>query len=372
MKELDWSHIYKNESGRLLGILRRYVSEIETAEDILHESFIKAMQSAHSFKNKGAFDAWLRQITINTALDYIRKNKELSFTNTEEVQIAEEQEPLQQHSQSAKDIILNASFSRDELLEIIDQLSANHKTVFNLYVIDGATHKEIAQKLDISETLSKTTLSRARKKVHELLHTQALEKQNESKKRKGILFGLSTAIAGESFADTIFKTAFKNNFTTPTNTSNNIESGLQQAQPIVVKTTLQAVKTIGTIAVGTGVAASITVGIVSYNSQNEEPKIKTQKNIVETKPTNKEIKDTLKIESLAFGTKAEENQHITKQKAETTGAQKEEKNNETMPITAKTDSANNNLALNNADSIQTENKPIKKKVIIKKKVYLQQ
>lgn len=71
MKEtihVNWTKIYKNESKKLLAICRRYINDTQIAEDLVHESFIKAIQSVDSFENKGSLEAWLRQITINTTL----------------------------------------------------------------------------------------------------------------------------------------------------------------------------------------------------------------------------------------------------------------------------------------------------------------
>lgn len=371
MKELNWSEIYEKESGKLLATLKRYVSDIETAEDILHESFIKAIQSASSIKNYGALEAWLKQLCINMALDFLRKNQNQSFIGIEDVQIADEIDEEKLDSRS-KQNIANTPFSKEELHEIIDSLSIQQKTVFNLYVIDGVSHKDIAETLNISETASKTTLSRSRKRVQDLLLKKAQNKEISNKKRKGAFAVITTAIAGESFADTIFQQAFKNNFTaTNLNLKPDFNTGLSQAKPLVIKSTLQVVKSASIIAASTGVAASVTIGLVAYKSHNSvsTPNITTDKIELQTEI----IKNT---DSLAHEATfvLEQNNTTTSQKDSAKKQTAVATQNTTMALnTADTaDSLANKHNITNNDSSLQENAPSRKKVILKKKVYIKQ
>lgn len=368
MKELDWTNIYEKQSGKLLASLSRYVTDIETAEDILHESFIKAMQSAHTFQSTGALEAWLKQITINTALDYIRKNKNLSFVDIEELQIADEATQTSQ-AKDSKSIIYNSSFSRDELLEIINSLPVQQKTIFNLYVIDGFSHKEIAETLNINESLSKTTLSRTRKKVQSLLLEKALNKEKKYNKRRGVIAVLSTAIAGETFADNIFKQAFKNDFFTAKMASDVIGKNTQNAQPLVIKSTIKILKSASIIAGGTAVTASITLGVVAYNSSEKENRItlpQTKEAI--TKIEVKQSSDSL-LQDVDFGTNSKPQILSTTHKVDSTKSQKVTNNSITQ------NSADSSLLKSKdivQDSLLTASANPKKIVVLKKKVFIKQ
>ncbi len=169
-----WINTYNRNIKKLIGVCYRYVSDQKAAEDLAHDSFLTAMKKSGTFKGKGHFDAWLRKITVNTALQYLREIKK-----TRENQ----QELLQQELINIDEkMFLKYDFTIQELLEAINKLPEHHRLVFNLYVIDGFMHKQIAEKLDISVGTSKSHLARAKKKLQQLLN----EKQ-ETRKRSIVL-----------------------------------------------------------------------------------------------------------------------------------------------------------------------------------------
>lgn len=370
MKELNWSEIYEKESGKLLAIIRRYVSDLETAEDILHESFIKAIQSSHSFKNSGAFEGWLKQIAVNSAIDYIRKNKNQLHTSIDDVQIEDVQEESLLPT-SSKNIILNASFSKDELLEIIDLLPHPHKAVFNMYVIDGFSHKQIADILKISETHSKTTLSRSRKRVQRLLHEHAVDKNNNSKKRKGIIGVLASVAAGEAFADTIFKNTFKGEFLVG-KSGTNYSSAIQNSNSVIINSSIQIAKVASIAIVGSGIAAGVTIGIVHSNKN-------TDNNPTTSSPKTNLI-DTINI--------AEDTTSLANIQESTISNSSDKKDSIQKSAIAKTPTSNiinNPLAINSQtthkqdttnfiakNTLQDTSVTTNKKVVLKRKVYIQQ
>jgi len=142
---------YKYFSPKMFGICLRYANDYHAAEDILQEGFIKVFKNLGKFRGEGSFEGWVKRIFINTAIEYYRKavnhkgHSELdkvTFKQIGEVAI---------ENLAAKD-----------LLNMIQKLSPGYQTVFNMYVIDGFSHKEIAGKLGISEGTSKSQLARAR------------------------------------------------------------------------------------------------------------------------------------------------------------------------------------------------------------------
>jgi RNA polymerase sigma-70 factor, ECF subfamily len=150
--------IYEKYSPTMFAVCRRYVIELQEAEDILICGFTKAFQKIDQFKGEGSFEGWVRRIIVNEALSYIRRNKSMYL----EVEIDKAgREPDYQQ--------LNNQLEVEDLQKMIDRLPTGYKTVFNLYAIEGFSHKEIAGKLGISENTSKSQLSRARVYLQKLL-----------------------------------------------------------------------------------------------------------------------------------------------------------------------------------------------------------
>ncbi len=160
--KIFWEDTYQRNIRKLIGLCYRYVGNKEISEDIAHDSFLTAMQKSDSYKNLGHFDAWLRKITLNNALQHLKKEKKL----------AEEKKNIILDGINDEDEKITQNFTLHQLLSAINQLPNHHKTVFNLYVIDEYSHKEIAKKLNISEGTSKSHLSRAKNKLREILNKE--------------------------------------------------------------------------------------------------------------------------------------------------------------------------------------------------------
>ncbi len=150
-------HLYDKYAPVLFGICRRYVRQQEDAEDVLLESFYKIMSSIEQYRGNGSFEGWMKRIAVNQSLMFLRKNHNFNI-NIESIQV------------TAKDdfSIEDALFAGD-LLKILDQLPPGYKTVFNLYVIEGYKHREIAELLGISINTSKSQLIQAKRKMKQLL-----------------------------------------------------------------------------------------------------------------------------------------------------------------------------------------------------------
>lgn len=143
--------LYEKFSPKMLGICLRYSSEINTAEDILQEGFIKIFSSIESFRNEGSFEGWMKRIMVRTAIEQYRKTIQIHAYND-----------LVDDNQDFSDISGVDSLSTRDLLKMIQQLPSGFRNVFNLYAIEGYSHQEISEMLNISEGTSKSQLSRAR------------------------------------------------------------------------------------------------------------------------------------------------------------------------------------------------------------------
>ncbi len=139
-------------SGMLMTVARRYSYDKSYAKDILQEAFVKIFKSLDRYEEQGAFEAWMRRIVIHTALKYFDKS---SFKK--------EHHGLENYelSQDVPKVFLK--FNEEEIMNYINQLPDGYKQVFNLFVIEGYSHKEIGEILNIGESTSRSQLARARK-----------------------------------------------------------------------------------------------------------------------------------------------------------------------------------------------------------------
>lgn len=274
--KINWSDIYDKESGKLLAVCRKYVNDIQIAEDIVHDSFMKAIENAESYKGIGAFEGWLKRIVLNTTLDYLRQNKGNNFTDIEDLQLADENNQDKEVKHISKNLD-NFDFSQNDLLETIEMLPTHHKLVFNLFVIDGLTHKEISKTLNIEINTSKSHLARARKKIQELLIEKANEmKRRKEKKRKKALVWLPLMGANASAhpIDRIFQDAFSNSTLPNPIPNESLKLSLQNAKPIKIKSTLFTKKS--DIYWSSGITGVVLISIICYSTSTEQSSIDKQ------------------------------------------------------------------------------------------------
>ncbi|MDP1803296.1 MAG: sigma-70 family RNA polymerase sigma factor [Bacteroidota bacterium] len=167
--------LYSHFSSKMYGICMRYAKDRDEASDLLQEGFIKVFDNLHKFKKEGSLEGWIRRIMINVALSNFRKNHHLyAIVNIDNIEIKDE---LPEDENIMNEIEIN------EVLEIIRELPAGYQMVLNLYAMDGYSHKKIAQQLGISESTSKSQLSRARvilvNKIKENISKKKLKAANE-------------------------------------------------------------------------------------------------------------------------------------------------------------------------------------------------
>ena len=141
--------LYRIYAAKLFGVCLKYSGSRQQAEDNLQDGFVTIFQKISQYKNQGSFEGWMKRILINTALQKHRKQKLYTITNEDllhEEEIEVETEEL----------------SVDFLLECVQSLPERYRQVFNMYVMDGYSHREISEFLQISEGTSKSNLARAR------------------------------------------------------------------------------------------------------------------------------------------------------------------------------------------------------------------
>ena len=144
------SELYQLFSSKLFSVCLKYCKNYAEAEDNLQDSFVTIFNKISQYNNKGSFEGWIKRITINTALQRYRKQgvfEIIDDSNIEDVELTVEEDDI----------------SLDFLLQIIQELPDRYRLVFNLYVLDGYSHKDIAEMLSISTGTSKSNLARARK-----------------------------------------------------------------------------------------------------------------------------------------------------------------------------------------------------------------
>lgn len=150
--------LYNRYAPKMYGLCLRYASNSEEAEDILQEGFIKVFNKIGSFRKEGSFEGWMRRIFVNTAIEQFRKKIHLQpITEYEE------------NTVEGKYLSVLDSMAEKDIIQLVQQLSPGYRTVFNMYVVEGYTHKQIADALGISEGTSKSQLSRAKQILQELV-----------------------------------------------------------------------------------------------------------------------------------------------------------------------------------------------------------
>lgn len=142
--------IYSRFSPKMLSVCRQYIKDMHQAEDVMITAFMKVFLNLNKFENKGSFEGWIRRIMVNECISFIRVDKKVKYVEDENY-----------FEESCNNI--ESQFSVEEIQFLIDCLPDGYKIVFNLYVIEGYKHQEIATMLGISEGTSKSQLSHARK-----------------------------------------------------------------------------------------------------------------------------------------------------------------------------------------------------------------
>ena len=158
--------LYDKYAPKMLRLCVYYIKDFQKAEEVMLSGFFKVFTKLSQFENKGSFEGWIRKIMVWESISYLRKKDQLLFTD--EIEIYEQ--PFE------NEIELNIAV--EDLQNYINELPEGSKVIFNLYVIEGYKHFEIAKMLQITEGTSKTQLSRARKSLQKMITTNQ-KKYNE-------------------------------------------------------------------------------------------------------------------------------------------------------------------------------------------------
>jgi len=161
--------LYEHYSALMLGVCYRYTKSMKDAEDVLQEGFVKVFLGLKQYKFEGELGAWIRRIMVNTALNFLKRNRkyrdEMYFTEQPLHPVAD-QNPL-------------ISLQAKELAEMIRQLPPGYQTIFNLHAVEGFTHVEIGEMLGISDGTSRSQYARARAILIGWLEDSKLEQKNK-------------------------------------------------------------------------------------------------------------------------------------------------------------------------------------------------
>jgi RNA polymerase sigma-70 factor (ECF subfamily) len=144
--------LYNRFAPKMYSVCMRYADNANDAQDLLQEGFIKVYKNLHRFRAEGSFEGWIRRVFINSSIEHLRRKK-MHLANVSET----EESTIENTDISALD-----NLAERDIINLIQELSPGYRTVFNLYVIEGYSHREIGDQLGISEGTSKSQLARAK------------------------------------------------------------------------------------------------------------------------------------------------------------------------------------------------------------------
>jgi len=156
--------LYGHFASKMFAVCMRYAPSREDAEDLLQEGFLKVFNSIDGFKNEGSFEGWIRRIFVHTTIEFFRKNSKMHPMI--------ELNPVLPEAAVSEDIF--STINANELMKMVQRLSDGYRITFNLYAVEGFTHREIGEMLNINEGTSKSQVARARILLQKMLsdHTK--------------------------------------------------------------------------------------------------------------------------------------------------------------------------------------------------------
>lgn len=161
-------YVFRKYYGLMLGLCLRYANDREEARDMLQESFVKIFDKIEQYNEDYSFVGWMKRIVVNTAIDHYRRSARMPMSEDESI--------LENESIEADAISM---MGYEEIINLIQRLPSGYRTVFNLYVIEGYTHKEIADELGIAEGTSKSQLNKAKAILKKKIEEQIAFDDNE-------------------------------------------------------------------------------------------------------------------------------------------------------------------------------------------------
>ncbi len=162
--------LYKKHSSKMLAICMRYLPDRTEAEDAMANGFVRVFSQLENFRQAGSFEGWIRRIVVNEALAMLRKKSKMHL------------EPAENADYHTDYQIEEKYLEAEELLAMVQKLPTGYRTVFNLYAIEGYSHKEIAELLGVTESTSKSQLNRARNMLKMAIEKMDKQWQADSEK----------------------------------------------------------------------------------------------------------------------------------------------------------------------------------------------
>ena len=166
-------HLFERFSRKMMGVCLRYADRTEEAEDILQNGFVKIFEKIDTFRSTGSLEGWVRKVMVNEALSHIRSNKAMKMNI--DIDTVEYMIPGNNH------VVTNVN--EKDLLKMIQKLPVGFRTIFNMHAIEGYSHKEIAEELEISEGTSKSQYSRAKIHLQNMLKEELVLVDSSSNKK---------------------------------------------------------------------------------------------------------------------------------------------------------------------------------------------
>jgi len=154
--------LFDRYSAKMLGICRRYVKNLEDAEDVMIEGMYKVMSKINQYHGTGSFEGWMRRVMVNEALMFLRKAHNFKMT----VEIS--------NIEIKSQVTIEDQLAAEDILNLMEKLPTGYRTIFNLYVVEGYKHREIAEILEISINTSKSQLILAKKRLRSLVRKNQL------------------------------------------------------------------------------------------------------------------------------------------------------------------------------------------------------
>lgn len=161
--------LYQKYASKMYGVCLRYSGNAEDANDLLQEGFIKIFKNLTKFRGEGSFEGWIRRIFVNTSIEHFRKKVKL-YNVTE----------VQENTIEDYDLNILDTLAEKDIISLVNELSPGYRAVFNMHVVEGYSHKEIADILEINEGTSKSQLARAKGVLKKLLEKKLNKTSNDT------------------------------------------------------------------------------------------------------------------------------------------------------------------------------------------------
>jgi RNA polymerase sigma-70 factor (ECF subfamily) len=149
--------LYELHAPAMMSVCQRYVRCRETARDLLQDGFVKLYTKIHTYAGTGSFNGWMRKVFVTTALEHLRQNRAMQYSE------------ISEYRETKHDASAFEHLSANELFECVANLPEIYRTVFNMHAIEGYTHVEIAKELEISDSTVRSRYAKAREMLQEMV-----------------------------------------------------------------------------------------------------------------------------------------------------------------------------------------------------------